>query len=532
LTTKQHIARAAGLIALLTLVSRLLGFVRETLVGRLFSRMETDAYFAAFAVPDLMYYLLVGGALSAAFVPVFTEYLARGDEKEGWRAASTFMNTITLLLIVFAVAGMIFAGPVGRMEAPMFSREKIALVSQLTRIMFSSVALLGMAGLLGGVLYSYQSFFAPSVGPVLYNICIIFGAFFLGARFGIKGMAAGVVAGALANLGVNALAVWRRKPAYNPLLFDFRHPGFRRMIWLLLPALFGLSATQLNILFTNMMASGLPEGSISALRWANRLIQLPLGIFAAAIGTALFPAMARAVAEKKMDAYKETVSLGLRAILFITIPSAIGLFVLRYPIIRLLFQGQHFSAVDTNRTAYALAFYSLGLFAHASILVLPRAFYSLQDTRTPVIVTATTVAISLLLNLIFLRFTELHHGGLALSFSIMGLLNMAALLYLLRNKVGGIGGRAILRTAGLSGLAGGAMGVLIHVINRFLPGLSVLAGKRALLIAGVEVLVGAGTGIVLYGVIARLLGMEEMNLFIGMVKRHLTRRKIAPDGAP
>ena len=527
--TNQRIARAAGLIAILTLFSRVLGFVRESLAGRLFTRFETDAYFAAFAVPDFMYYLLVGGALSAAFIPVFTEYLAKGREEEGWRAAGTFINTVVVLLVILAGAGMIFAGPVGRLEAPLFKGAKLVLVSQLTRIMFSSVAMLAVAGLLSGVLYSYQSFLTPALGPVVYNIGIITGASFLGGRFGIKGMAAGVVAGAAASLGLQAWSVGRRRPPYRPFYFDFRHPGFTRMLWLLVPALIGLSATQLNILFTNMMASGLPEGSISALRFANRLIQLPLGIFAAAIGTAFFPAMARAVAEEKMDDYKETFSLGLRAILFITIPAAVGLAVLRYPIIRLLFEGQRFSARDTDLTAYALLLYSLGLFAHAAILLLPRAFYSLQDTKTPVLVTATTVAISLLLNLAFLRFTDLRHGGLALSFSIMGLLNMGAMLYLLRRKVGAVGGRSILRTSALSMAASLAMGLAAYAAERMLRPVPFLAGRGPVLAAGVQVLAGMAIGIAVYAFLAYLLKMEEMSLILALIKRRVSRVRTAPE---
>lgn len=531
LATDHRIARAAGLIAILTLLSRILGFIRDTMAGRLFDRLETDAYFAAFVVPDFMYYLLVGGALSAAFIPVFTEYLARGEEEEGWRAASTFINVILTLLVILAGTGMIFAGPIGHLEAPGFqNRAQLALVAQLTRIMFSSVAMLAMAGLLSGVLFSYQSFLAPALGPVLYNVGIIAGAFMLGSRFGIKGLAAGVVAGAAASLGLQIWAVQRRKPAYKPFCFDLNHPGFVRMIRLLLPALFGLSATQINILFTNMMASGLTKGSITALRFSNRLIQLPLGIFAAAIGTAFFPAMARAVAEGKMDSYKETFSLGLRAILFITIPAAVGLAVLRYPIIRLLFEGQRFSARDTDLTAFALAFYSLGMFAHAAILILPRAFYSLQDTKTPVRVTAATVAISLLLNLVFLRFTDLRHGGLALSFSIMGLLNMAALLFLLRRKIGRIGGRSILRTSGLASLASLVMGLAIFLMDRILPRLPVLSSQRPVIIAGAEVLFGAGVGILLYGALAYVLKMEEAYLVLGLIKRRLSRARTAPEG--
>ncbi|MGE5598667.1 MAG: murein biosynthesis integral membrane protein MurJ [Bacteroidota bacterium] len=527
----QRVARAAGLIALLTLLSRILGFVRESLAGRLFSRFETDAYFAAFAVPDFMYYLLVGGALSAAFIPVFTEYLAKGAEEEGWRAAGTFINCAVALLIILAALGMIFAGPIGRIEAPLFRGDKLLLVSRLTRIMFTSVAMLAVAGLLSGVLYSYQSFLTPALGPVVYNVGIIAGAVLLGRRFGIKGMAAGVVAGAAASLALQVWSVFRRQPPYRPFFVDLRHPGFRKILRLLVPALIGLSATQLNILFTNMMASGLPEGSISALRFANRLIQLPLGIFAAAIGTAFFPAMARAVAEQRMEAYRETFSLGLRTILFITVPSAVGLVVLRYPIIRLLFEGQLFSAHDTDLTAYALLFYSLGLFAHAAILMLPRAFYSLQDTRTPVIVSVGAVAFSLLLNLVFLRFTRLGHGGLALSFSLMGLLNMGALLHLLGRKVHGLGGRAILRTFGRSVLSSTIMGAGVYAVNLLLARLPVLASRPPAFAAAAQVAAGMGAGLVLYAAAAYFFKMEEMYLLLGLIKRRLSRVRTSPEGA-
>jgi len=532
LATDRRLARAAGLIAIFTLLSRILGFVRESLAGRLFTRFETDAYFAAFTVPDFMYYLLVGGALSAAFIPVFTEYLARGEEEEGWRAASTFINTVVLLLFFFAGSGMIFADSVALVEAPLFQGPKLALVARLTRIMFSSVAMLAMGGLLSGILYSYQRFLAPALAPVVYNLGIIAGALLLGGRYGIAGMAAGVVTGAAGSLLLQAWAVFRRRPPYRFLYFDFRHPGFLRMLRLLLPALFGLSATQLNILFTNMMASGLPEGSISALRFSNRLIQLPLGIFAAAIGTAFFPAMARAVAVGKMEEYKETLSLGLRAIFFITIPAAVGLFVLRYPIIRLLFEGQRFSTRDTHLTAYALAFYSLGLFAHAAILILPRAFYSLQDTRTPVLVTAGSVGTSLLLNLAFLRFTALRHGGLALSFSLMGLINMGSLLYFLRRKVGTIDGGSLLRTFALSSLAGAMMGLGVFGLDRVLKFSGLLLGLRPTVAVLVEVLAGIGLGVAIYGLAAHFLRMEEMNVVLGILRRRLRRNGSPSEGRP
>ncbi|HYH02453.1 MAG TPA: lipid II flippase MurJ, partial [Bacillota bacterium] len=283
----QKAARAAGMISFMYLISRLLGFIRENLSGRLFNRFETDAFIAAFIIPDTMYYLLVGGALSAAFVPIFTEYLARDQEEEGWKVASTFINITVLLLIGFTVFGMVFAHWLAPLEAPDFPPAKTKLLIELTRVMFPAVCFTALAGLMGGVLNSYHRFFNPALGPVFYNIAIIFGALVLGSQYGIKGMGYGVVIGAMGSFLIQAGGVKGHCGRYYRFGYiDLKNPGFRRMLWLMLPALIGLSATQANLWATNIMASSLPEGSLTALRFANRLIQLPIGIFASGIAVA------------------------------------------------------------------------------------------------------------------------------------------------------------------------------------------------------------------------------------------------------
>ncbi len=523
----ERAAKAAGMISFLFLISRILGFIRENLSGRLFSRFETDSFIAAFVIPDIMYYLLVGGALSAAFIPIFTEYLAKGEEEEGWKVASTFINITIILLAAFTVLGMIFSKGVALWEAPSFKADKMLLLVKLTRIMFPAVCFTALAGLMGGVLNSYKHFLAPALGPVFYNIAIIFGAFWLGPRYGIIGMAIGVVVGAIGNFLIQT--IFLRKIGGGRYRFGYielSNPGFRRMLVLMVPALVGLSATQVNLWITNIMASSLPEGSITALRFANRLILLPIGIFAAGIAMAFFPLLSGLVAEKKMDSFKDTLALSLRSIFFLMLPAAIGLIILREPIVKLLFEGQKFTPHDTALTAYALLFYSLALFAHAAILMLPRAFYALQDTLTPVIVSIFSVSISILLNWIFLKYTRLGVGGFALSFSIMGFINMLLLMEILRRKIGGIRGHGIMKSFIKTLTASLAMGLAVFLTAQYTGIFSGRIGLNGHLEAAVIVIVGMTVGMLAFFATAWFLKMDELAMSIRLVKGKLFKKKL------
>ncbi|HHU52355.1 MAG TPA: murein biosynthesis integral membrane protein MurJ, partial [Firmicutes bacterium] len=359
----------------------------------------------------------------------------------------------------------------------------------------------------------------PVLGPVLYNIGIILGAYFLGPHFGIKGMATGVVVGAMANFFLQAAFVLHSTKGYNPFYLNLKHPGFKRMLVLMVPALVGLSATQLNIWVSTTMASGLAEGSITALRFGQRLVLLPIGIFAMAISTAFFPTLSRLSAQERWEQFKTDFSTGIRVIIFIMIPSAVGFIILRYEIINLLFQGGEFTAAHTELTAYALLFYSLGLFAHGVIQLLPRGFYALKDTVTPVKVTLATVALSIILNLLFLNYTNLGHGGLALSFSLMGIANMLLSSYFLRRKLGGIKESAILHTLLLSLVAAVGMGiVLMYALNPWNAFLMTIGLKGKVFIA-FQVGGGIGIGIITYLALAYVLNMEELKLLRRIVGR-------------
>lgn len=288
---------------------------------------------------------------------------------------------------------------------------------------------------------------------------------------------------------------------------------------MMLPALIGLSATQANLWATNIMASSLPEGSLTALRFANRLVQLPIGLFASAIAVAFFPLLSSLAAQGKMDDFKDTLALSLRSIFFLMVPAAVGLIMLRVPIVKLLFEGQKFTADDTRLTAYALFYYSLALFAHAAILMLPRAFYALKDTKTPVLISVISVTFSILLNWTFLHFPKLGVGGFALSFSLMGLLNMVLLMAILRRRIGGIRGGQILNSFLKTLLASGVMAVAIWGTDTVLMSLFLKLNLHGHLEAALMVGGAMIVGIAVFFLTALGLKMEELETVLRRFRR-------------
>lgn len=513
--------RAAALLMVTIAVSRILGFIRETAIANIFGTSYlTDAFYAAFTIPDLMYYLLIGGALSSGFIPVFTSYLAKDKEKEGWEVASIFVSVVLCLLVIVTILGIIFAPYLVPLVAYKFTGETLALTIKLTRIMFSAVMMTAIAGMESGILNSYQEFTASAFGPIVYNIGIIVGAILLGKSFGVYGLAAGVLVGAAGNVLTQFFSTSKHAIGFFRFNLDIHNEGFKQIIALVIPALIGLSISQINLVVNQNIASGLNEGSITALRYANRLFQLPLGIFAMAISTAFFPSMTRQASVADYKSFKATFSLGLRSILFITIPSGVGLIVLSEPIVRLLFKSGNFTESDVAATAYALAFYSLGLFAHSAIQVITRGYYSVKDTRTPVIIGAIAVAINVILNLIFVRYSNLALGGIAFSFALSGIVNMFLLLYILNKRLDGIDTGRILMTFGKSLLASAVMGISAYYSNVYLSSVFGIGSKLDQLIStGGSIIIG----IIVFAVMAFVLKIDELNVVLDIVKRRIRK---------
>jgi putative peptidoglycan lipid II flippase len=499
----------------LIFVSRILGFVRLRAASEVFGRTwHTDAFNAAFVIPDLMYYLLVGGALSSAFIPVFTSYLAKGEEEEGWNLASSFLNLTFLALVAFSILGMVFSPQLAPFVAYSFTGEQRELLIYLMRIMFPAVFFTALSGLAVGVLNSYQRFIIPVMGPILYNIGIILGAYLLGPRIGIVGMAIGTVFGAIANFTLQLIQLRKWRSSYQ-LKIDLHHPGMRRIFSLMGPTVISLSVAQLNLIISQNLASGLAKGTITALGLANRLMQFPLGVFAMGISQVIFPTMTRQAAVGDWSALRHTFSRGLRSIFFITIPSAVGLLALGEPIIRLLFQAGAFGAEDTAATAYALLFYAPGLVALSGIQLLTRIYYSLQDTRTPVKVGIQGVVINTILSLGFLTFTNLEAGGLALAYSITNIVNMISYILRLRRKMGTVDGKRIVTCIAKAAAAASVMGIVVYQLADFIGSRVNLAAMTG---RAVQVILPMGAGAVIYFLLTLLFRMEETR-FVGEMYR-------------
>lgn len=515
----RTIARNAGVVMFLILISRLLGFIRERAIAEVFGlTWETDAFRAAFNIPDLMYFLLVGGAISSAFIPVFSELLTRGQEKDAWSMASTFISLISAALLTLTVLGVAASPWLAPLVAPGFDDAQLAFLVVLMRVMFPAVLFTALAGVGMGVHNSYQSFVVPLLGPIMYNVAITLGAYVLGPGMGIMGMAVGTVAGAVINFLMQVPFVAARSRRF-PWHVDLRHPGLRKVLKLMGPTIVGLSIVQLNTIILTAMASTLDAGSITALNLANRLVQLPLGVFGMGMSMVIFPVMSRLAALGDMQQLRATLSSGLRAILFITVPSAAGLIALREPIVRLLFEVGEFGPDDTAMTAYALVFFSLGVFAVSCVQMLTRAFYSLQDTVTPVKIGALTVATNTLTAAALLRWTSLAHGGLALAHSAASIVQMATQMWLLKRKTGGrLDGGKVLATLARSSLAAVVMMPAAAGAARFVGShvdSATLAGRLA------ETGAGLAAGVAVYALAAAALRMEELRMVWSMVQRRL-----------
>ena len=378
----------------------------------------------------------------------------------------------------------------------------------------------GLNGLMMGILNSYKDFAYPAVGAVIYNVGIIAMGILLGPHIGIAGFSVGVIVGVIGNFLIQFPSLMRMgKMKYRPVL-NLRHPGVKKIGLLMLPAVIGLSVSQVNLLINQNLASGLASGSITALRMANRLMILPIGIFAYSISMAIFPTLTAQVATKRMEEYKTTFSLGVRSIIFITIPAAVGLMALGVPIVRLLFEQGKFHHDDTLATAAVLFYYSIGLFAQSAVFVIVRGFYALHDTKTPLKLGLLTITGNYILNHLLIGYMGAR--GLALAYSLTGFMDMTALLYLLRRKVGPLGMRKIIVSVLKIFAAAVVMGVsayyMAHYFEAFVP-----VHKKVAQMTEIVVVIGIAAGI--YFGIAKLLKMEEVDMVLGVFMKRLRRKK-------
>jgi len=508
-TEKSSVSRAAGVVGFFTLLSRILGLVRDMVVARYFGAgMAADAFFVAFRIPNLLRRLFAEGSLSIAFIPVFTEYLTRKGKEDAFELARAVLTVLSLILVVVTLLGVLLSPWIVRIQAFGFggSGPKYELTVLLTRITFPYILLVSVVAFLSGVLNSLRHFAAPAAAPIFLNVGIIGATLWISPHCPepIIGVAVGVIVGGVLQVLLQLPWLFRMGASLLPCWAP-GHPGVRRIGLLMAPAVFGSAIYQLNQFVGTLLASFLPEGSVSWLYYADRLVEFPLGIFAIAISTAALPSLSKQAAERDTGSFRETLSHALRLVFFITIPSMVGLILLGKPILQLFFQRGAFDAFSTLMTEKALFCYSLGLWAFSGVRVMVSAFYALQDTKTPVVMAAVAMVANLLFSLILMR--SLKHGGLALSLSLASGVHFCLLVYALRKKVGVLDTRRIAVSAGKSVAASLPMGIILYVLLRQWLGNGEISGLWPLA-GGLVSLILAGAGI--YFLAAHLLRCEEL----------------------
>jgi putative peptidoglycan lipid II flippase len=423
-------ARNAVLMMGSFLLSRLLGLVREQVVaGRLGTSPDYDAYLAAFRVPDFLYLVIMGGALGSALIPVLAEHRARSDAGSAQDLTNTVLTVATLAVLGLAAMAWLAADPLmAYVVAPGLDTPQQRLAAQVTRILLLSPVVLGMAGVVMAYLNAHHRFLGPALAPLAYNLSIILAAVILVPPLGVTGLAVGVVAGALLNLVVQVPELVSLGYRFRPTL-HLTSPGFRKVANLLLPRMFGQAAYQANFVVITAIASTLVVGSISALNYAYLLMMLPHGLFAMSIAVSTFPVMAELVATGRTREMQEVVVRALSSVLFLALPSAIGLSLLGAPLVRLLFEGGAFNTASTEMVSQALRFLAFGVIPYGAVEVLTRAFYAFGDTRRPVVAGLVTVVFNVALGAALSR--VMLHAGLALALVLataVEMLVMAAML--------------------------------------------------------------------------------------------------------
>ncbi len=440
------IVSAALIIGASSLISRIVGLLRDRTFTTLFGAGDTfDAFIAAFRIPDLIFNLIVIGALSAAFIPMFTEKLVTGKngKKEAYRFALSILNMMGLGIGILSLIYIIFAPWIVPLITPGFSGEKLTLTIELSRIMALQPFLLAVSFVFSGILNSYKRFLAYALAPILYNLGIIAGAIFLVPRIGVEGLAWGVVFGALLHVLVQLPSVISVGFTWQPILISSIQ-DWQKLWRMMLPRVFGLAAQQTNLFIVTILGSGLLSGSISAFHLANNAQYIPVGIFGIAFAQAAFPTLSEQVARKQKKEFRHTLTKSFRYIMFFVVPLSALFYLLRAQIIRVLFGDGAFSWDDTTITYDTFGFLVMSIFAQATIPLLTRAFYAKQNTKTPVIVSLISIALNTILAFPFSHMWGIQ--GLAIAFSLSAIIQLAILLGVLHWELDGFDDKVVLKS--------------------------------------------------------------------------------------
>lgn len=517
----ETIGGAALIIALSGILSRILGFLRDRMLAGTFGAGDAlDSYYAAFRIPDLFYGLLVAGALSAAFIPLFTE-LQEDNEKAGWKLTTGLLQAIAVVLGGLSILAILFAPLLVTLLVPGFTDSQQEVTTLLTRIMLVSPLFLGLSAVFGSVLVSLKRFVAYSLAPVFYNLGIIFGIVFLVPQYGIYGVAWGVVAGALLHM----LAQY---PAFlssgfiptKETLFFWKDKHLRKVLTLMIPRSLSMGITQVSLFVVTIFASTLSVGSLAAFNFANNIQSVPLGIFGLAFSLAAFPVLSAYAAKKKDEEFFYSVINTSKRILFFVIPLSIAMILFRAQFVRIILGSGAFDWEDTIMTFELLRYFAISLFAQCLIPLFARSFFALKNTKTPLYIALFSEAIHIITLILLLPYYE--EQALALSFSIGTIINFLLLYLTLRNQISVWKDKEFFLPLTKMFLAALVAGIIAQISK------SVFALTTDELDTFIEVFLQLCAGLLIgggvYVAMAAILRIEELSLIHKLIFQKLLRR--------
>ncbi len=514
---QQTIGSAAVILISMVFTSRVLGLVRDRMLNARFAPDELGVYFAAFRLPNLIFELLVMGALTSAFIPVFTKYLTQHNEQEGFNIASTLINLSTVVLMVVAVPLLLFTDQLSHFMAPGFSTGEVARMAAYTRlvIVFQVLPLL-VGNFFTGILQSYNLFLVPAIAPVVYNIGIIIGIITLTPAYGLLAPVYGVGIGAglfmLIQLPLVILVGYRHR-----LTFNVRNKGVREVLKLIGPRTLGLAVSQIDSTVDLMLASILGARMVTVFNFAQQLQQLPVGLFGVSVAQAALPALSAASAKEDTGEFKKSVMSAIHQILFFVFPASALFIVLRIPVVRLVFGASRFDWEATVLTGITLSMFALSIFAQSIVNVLARGFYALYDTKTPVTISVISIATNTILSLMFIKLFGLPVWSLGLSTSIASILNATVLYIVLDRKLGGFSKMDLFLPAIKMFMAAAVAGVAVYFPLKLFDQL-VFDTTRTI---GLIFLTGiaGGAGLLTYLLLAWVFDVNEVKSFIELIRR-------------
>ncbi len=514
----SKVAKAAMGLMAATLVAKVLGFGRELALASAYGASSvSDAFLVSMNIPVVIF-SAIGTSLSTAFIPLYCDINSKKGEKSSRKFTNNVFNIVVLICLALSLLGIIFTPQIVKLFAVGFKGETLKLAVYYTRVMILGLSFLGMSYIMTAYLQVKENFIIPGIMSVPFNIMIIF-SIFLSVKINPLILPFGSLIGLLFQFLIQYPFARKKGYKYKPYI-DFKDEHLKRMIWLIAPVLIGVAVTQINTMVDRTIASTLVEGSISALNYATKLNQFVMGMFIVSISSVVYPMLSKLSSENNKEKFNKSIITSVNTVVLLVIPISIGAIILANPIVKLLFQRGEFDARATQMTAVALTFYSIGMIGYGLRDILGKVFYSLQDTKTPMINGVIAMILNIVLNIFFIKFTNMQLAGLAFATSISALTTITLLFISLRRKIGNFGGKSIALGMVKSLISGLVMAVATLLVYNTLGNIIGTGFIKEVITLALSV----GVGAIVYGVCIIILKVDEVNIILDKVKEKINRK--------